>query len=231
MKIGGLRRLSLIDFPDRIAAVVFTQGCNLRCPWCHNGELIPEEKPAALAWRDVLGFLKGRPGKLDGVVFTGGEPLLQEGLASAMEDARALGFSVKLDTNGTLPDRLGPLIREKRIDYVAMDLKAPNGSFSRITGRSIDFSRILESIRLIMESEIPYEFRTTLIPGFHTRDVFESMLTLISGAGRYVLQNLSGFPTYAPDFSRLSPLGKEEMEAFRRLAAPFVESCVASDAG
>jgi pyruvate formate lyase activating enzyme len=211
--------------------VIFTQGCNLRCPYCHNSDLIAAEKPSALTWQEVLNFLEARRGKLDGVVFTGGEPLLQDDLPDAMREAKALGFPVKLDTNGTFPDRLEKLLEERLPDYVAMDLKASVGSFARLTGRSLDFSLIRESIRLIMESGIPYEFRTTLAPGVHTRELFGEMLPLISGAKRYVLQNLSGFPTHDPDFSRLRPFGKEEMMEFQRLAVPFVETCIVRNTG
>ncbi len=225
MKIGGLQKLSLIDFPDRIAAIVFTQGCNLRCPWCHNAGLIPADVSPVLTWQEVLTFLKDRQCKLDGVVLTGGEPLMQDDLADAIRDVKALDYAIKLDTNGTLPDRLEKLLMKRLPDYVAMDLKASPGSFALLTGRHMDFARIRESIRLIMESGIPYEFRTTLIPGMHSREVFEAMLPLISGAKHHVLQNLSGFPTYDRECERLRPYNKETLLEFQKLAASFVDNC------
>ena len=162
MKIGGLIKFTLIDFPGRPAAVVFTQGCNFRCRYCHNPELVyPHLFTEPMAQKDVYAFLKRRQGTLEGVVVSGGEPTLQEGLPKFMADLKAMGYSTKLDTNGTRPEVLRHLIENKWLDFIAMDLKAPLEKYSLITGVDFNPAVLLESIDLIRNSGLGYEFRTT----------------------------------------------------------------------
>lgn len=162
MKIGGLIKFTLIDFPGRPAAVVFTQGCNFRCRYCHNPELVyPHLFTEPMAKEEVYAFLKRRQGTLEGVVVSGGEPTLQEGLPQFMADLKAMGYATKLDTNGTRPEVLRNLIENKWVDFIAMDLKAPLEKYSLITGVDFNPSVLLESIDLIRASGLGYEFRTT----------------------------------------------------------------------
>jgi len=161
MKIGGLQKISLIDYFGKTCAVIFTQGCNFRCPYCHNPELVyPEHFTESIPFERVYEFLKTRTGLLDGVVFSGGEPTLQEDLIDRIQDVRSLGYAIKLDTNGSNPDTLSEVL--PYLDYVAMDIKAPMGDkYARVCGLPVDDYDIRVSMFLIKASKIKHEFRTT----------------------------------------------------------------------
>lgn len=162
MKIGGLIKFTLIDFPGRPAAVVFTQGCNFRCRYCHNPELVyPHMFSEPVAMEEIYSFLKRRQGTLEGVVVSGGEPTLHEDLPSFMADLKAMGYATKLDTNGTRPDMLKSLLDAKLLDYIAMDIKAPLEKYSLITGVDFNPEVLKQSMDLIRQSGVDYEFRTT----------------------------------------------------------------------
>ena len=162
MKIGGLIKFTLIDYPGHVAAVVFTQGCNFRCRYCHNPELVyPHLLQESMPKDDVLSFLRKRKGTLEGVVITGGEPTLHLGLIDFMAEIKALGYKIKLDTNGTKPEVLQEAIERQLVDFVAMDLKAPLEKYSLITGVEFDPKIIQKSMDMIVDSGLPYEFRTT----------------------------------------------------------------------
>lgn len=188
LKIGGLQKSSLIDYPGRISAIIFMQGCNFRCPYCHNPELISAVGASDLTALSVLDFLKTRVGKLDAVVITGGEPCLQQGLAEFIVEVKSLGFLVKLDTNGSFPDLLKKMLDAKLIDYVAMDIKAPIEKYSEVACCKIDTSNILKSIDLLKNSGIDYEFRTTVVNSQLLLEDFEKIGELINGAPKYYLQ-------------------------------------------
>ncbi len=166
MNLGGLVPFTLSDYPGKIAAVVFTQGCNFRCPFCHNGGLIPwESRPdERLSEHQVLRFLQSRIGQLEGVVVSGGEPTLQPDLKRFLSRAKTLGYAVKLDTNGSRPEVLRRLFNEGLLDYVAMDVKAPWDHYERLAGVRVETAAIRASIGLIAQSGIPHEFRTTVVP-------------------------------------------------------------------
>lgn len=162
MKIGGLIKFTLIDFPGRPAAVVFTQGCNFRCRYCHNPELVyPHLFTEPVAIEEIYSFLKRRQGTLEGVVVSGGEPTLHEDLPSFMADLKAMGYATKLDTNGTRPDMLKSLLDARLLDYIAMDIKAPLEKYSLITGVDFNPEVLKQSMDLIRQSGLEYEFRTT----------------------------------------------------------------------
>lgn len=162
MKIGGLIKFTLIDFPGRPAAVVFTQGCNFRCRYCHNPELVyPHLFAEPVAIEEIYSFLKRRQGTLEGVVVSGGEPTLHEDLPSFMADLKAMGYATKLDTNGTRPDMLKSLLDAKLLDYIAMDIKAPMEKYALITGVDFNPEVLKQSMDLIRQSGLEYEFRTT----------------------------------------------------------------------
>src|SRR3990172_8063647 len=168
MILGGFQKITLIDYPGKLATTVFTVGCNFRCPFCHNPELVDlklvhnEESE-----KEFLAFLKKRKGKLEGVCITGGEPLIQPDIIDFIKKIKKLGFFVKLDTNGTRPDVLKKIIDAKIIDYIAMDIKNQLKFYDKTTGTKVDKNRIKLSVDLIMNSHIPYEFRTTAVPGLH----------------------------------------------------------------
>jgi len=162
MKIGGLIKFTLIDFPGRPAAIVFTQGCNFRCRYCHNPELVyPHLLQASMPEEELMSFLRRRQGSLEGVVVTGGEPTLQPDLIRFLTDIKALGYAIKLDTNGCKPDVLKEAIDKKLVDYIAMDLKAPLDKYPLITQVAFEPRILQQSIDLIRQSGLPYEFRTT----------------------------------------------------------------------
>ncbi len=192
MLIGGFQKLTLLDYPGKMAATVFTTGCNLKCPFCHNRDLvfIPENFEYYTP-DDVLSYLTRRKGVLDGVAITGGEPLLQKGLKDFIRQIKALGLSVKLDTNGYLPERLKDIVESGLIDYVAMDVKNCEEKYGQTVGVSsanLRMHSIKESIRYLMEGNIDYEFRTTVVREFHSEDDLLKLAEMIKGCKRYYLQ-------------------------------------------
>ncbi|MEE3349093.1 MAG: anaerobic ribonucleoside-triphosphate reductase activating protein [Candidatus Gastranaerophilaceae bacterium] len=187
--IGGIQKSTLIDYPQKIASVVFTQGCNFRCGYCHNPELLSASKTYGITTTDeYIAFLKTRLGKLDGVVITGGEPTLQSGLYEFIYKIKNLGFSVKLDTNGTNPDILNKLIRNNLLDYIAMDIKAPLRKYTQITNVNVSIKDIKNSIKIIIKSNIEHEFRTTVIKSQISPEDIIEIGKIINGAQRYYLQ-------------------------------------------
>lgn len=186
--IGGIQKTTLVDFPEKIAAIVFTQGCNFRCGYCHNPEILDFKQKANYKTEEFMEFFKSRKGKLDGVVITGGEPTLQSGLYDFIKDIKSLNFAVKLDTNGTNPETLDKLIKDNLLDYIAMDIKAPFEKYKEITGTNCDLQNIKQSIQLIMNSNTDYEFRTTVLKSQLSFEDFENIGKMISGAKKYYLQ-------------------------------------------
>ncbi|HAT74439.1 MAG TPA: anaerobic ribonucleoside-triphosphate reductase activating protein [Candidatus Moranbacteria bacterium] len=189
MFIGGYQKLTLIDFPGRLAATVFTVGCNFRCPFCHNPELVSNIKQIANGLeKDFFEFLKKRKDKIEGVCITGGEPTLQPDLMEFIKKIKTLGFLVKLDTNGARPDVLKKIIEQKLVDYIAMDIKNQPKKYDATTGVKGDIARIKLSVELITRGKIPYEFRTTVVPGLHNEKDFLEIAKWIGGAQNYYLQ-------------------------------------------
>jgi len=189
MKIGGFQKVSLLDYPGEIAAVVFCQGCNFRCPYCHNPELVnPELFAGCLSEESILSFLGNRIGKLDAVTVTGGEPTIQKALPLFLKRLKALGYLVKIDTNGSMPGMLAQLIEEKWVDYIAMDIKGPLEKYGEITGVPAATGDIAESIRLILSSGLDHEFRTTVVESLLTEDDLLAVGGLIPEARLYAIQ-------------------------------------------
>lgn len=190
MKIGGLRRVSLIDYPGFICATVFLQGCNFKCPYCHNPELVdPSLFRTSIKENNVMEFLDSRKGKLDAVTICGGEPTIQDDLNHFIKQIKKMGFAVKLDTNGSQPHVIKALIAEKLIDFIAMDVKAPLDKYKDIVKTNVNQDSIKESIKIILKATIPYEFRTTVVQSQLEEDDILQIAKLISGASHYVLQN------------------------------------------
>ena len=187
--IGGVKKTSLLDYPNKISAIVFTKGCNFNCGFCHNPGLIRNEtNEDEVKVTSFLNFLETRKGKLEGVVITGGEPTLQKDLKLFIKEIKDMNFSVKLDTNGYKPEILDELLNENLIDYIAMDIKAPKEKYSFVTGIEINMEKIEKSIDIIMKSGIDYEFRTTFMPYYHSIQDFEEIGKLIKRARIYYLQ-------------------------------------------
>jgi pyruvate formate lyase activating enzyme len=193
MKIGGFQKTSLLDYPDCISAIIWTQGCNFRCPFCYNknlvlgnGEGFPEE--------EILSFLSKRKGMLEAVVISGGEPLLHDDITSFIEKIKNLGYLVKVDTNGSFPEKLRELLEKKLVDYVAMDVKAPKSKYQTLAGVEVDLSKIEESIGLIKRKAPAYEFKTTFVPGLLKKEDIVEIAQWLDGAEKYFLQQFKTIP-------------------------------------
>jgi len=192
---GALQPCSLIDFPGKPAAVIFTQGCNFRCPFCHNPSLVlPERFSAPLAEKRVMDFLMRRRGKIEGIVISGGEPTIHDDLIQVFLRIRTLGFSVKLDTNGSRPEMLEAILLAECVDYIAMDVKAPPERHALSTGSAIPFSIIEKSIALLAGSAVPHEFRTTLHPGLKQPEDIAAIAALLPADSIHRLQNFVEAP-------------------------------------
>ncbi|MBU0721963.1 anaerobic ribonucleoside-triphosphate reductase activating protein [Patescibacteria group bacterium] len=243
MIIGGLQKFSLLDYPDRVSAIVFTQGCNFHCQFCYNPmlvwpfqvskskyaqeEIIGQQKVHPMINQDDLFvFLRSRAGKLDAVVITGGEPCLQKNLLEFIAKIKKLGFLVKLDTNGSYPEALAKLIKEKLIDYIAMDIKAPEKKYKEVTGVEVDFQKIKKSVRIIMQSELAYEFRTTMVPGLLNKDDIGEMGKIIKDANKWYLQNFkSNIELVGRDLEQQVPYNAWQMKQMAQIGSQYVNKC------
>ena len=224
MRILGLQKLSLVDFPGKVAATVFTGGCDLRCPFCHNAPLVlPGRGTSALDAGAVLDFLASRRGLLDGVVLSGGEPLLQPDAADFLAEVKAMGFAVKLDTNGCHPDALADILDRRLADYVAMDIKNSLEKYPWTVGvPGFDTAPVERSAQLLMEGPADYEFRTTLVRPFHEVGDMETIGRWLRGARRYYLQAFVDSGDLVG--GGCAPFTPEEMEGFLQAARPFFQS-------
>lgn len=223
MQIHGLNKTTLLDYPEHVAATIFTGGCNFCCPFCHNRDLVLQPKSfPVIPEAEVLAFLQKRKGVLSGVCITGGEPTLQPDLPDFIAAIKDMGYLVKLDTNGYRPGVLRALLTEGLLDYVAMDIKNAKAHYARTAGREkLDIGRITESVELLKDGTIPYEFRTTVVRELHTEADFAAIGEWLQGAGAYFLQSYrdnenviaEGFHAY----------GKEDLERFAEIVRRYVE--------
>lgn len=191
MEIHGIQKMTLLDYPEKVACTIFTARCNFRCPFCHNASLVTHvDMEEAIPEEDIFSFLRKRQGILDGVCITGGEPLLQPDIENFIRNVKALGYLVKLDTNGSNVLMLKRLVERRLVDYVAMDIKnAPDKYGMTIGIDEYDMSNIFQSVDFLMRGEVPYEFRTTVVRQFHKREDFAAIGRWIKGAKRYYLQS------------------------------------------
>ena len=187
--IAGLQKMTLLDYPGRVAATVFTGGCNLRCPFCHNSSLVLEKPEILMTEEKFFSFLSTRGGLLDGVCVTGGEPLLRGDIIPFLSKIKEAGFKVKLDTNGFFPAKLKEILRLNLADYVAMDIKNSLPLYSLTCGVKADTEKVRESIEILRTSGVDHEFRTTCVKGYHTEESIKELASLISGEEKYFLQN------------------------------------------
>ncbi len=225
MIIGGLQKVSLIDYPGHVSCVVFFAGCNFRCVYCQNPELVlPELIRPALSEEEFFAFLRKRVGKLDGVVLCGGEPTFQKGIVEFAERVKSMGFKVKLDTNGYFPDVLERMIEKGLVDYVAMDVKAPLEKYSEIVKVPVDISRIVRSIDIVMNSDIDYEFRTTVYPALTLED-FKRIGELIRGAEFFTLEQFSNRKVLSEEAKRMSPYPVSFLFEIKKLMENYVKVC------
>ena len=189
MKIEALQKLTLLDYPQKMACTIFTHGCNFRCPFCHNALLVTRPQQEFIEEEDILKFLKSRQGILEGVCITGGEPLMQEGIEDFIKKIKDMGFLVKLDTNGSFPSKLKHLCKQGLVDFVAMDIKNSQQKYALTAGKKLfDLSAVMESVDFLIKGNIPYEFRTTVTRDYHTLEDLLDIAKWISGCDAYYLQ-------------------------------------------
>mgnify|MGYP004683733715 CR=1 FL=1 len=221
MRFGGLQKLTLLDYPGKVACTVFVTGCNLRCPYCHNPSLVLSDRASdGLSVEELLAFLAARQGKLDGVCVTGGEPTLCRNLPVLLRQIRALGFPVKLDTNGTNPEMLESLVQEGLLDYVAMDIKNSPARYAETCGGIDLLSPVKQSAALLMKGTVDYEFRTTVCAPLHTPEEMAEVGRWLKGAKRYFLQPF--VDSGALVGSGVSALSTAELEHLRASVLPYI---------
>lgn len=224
IKLFGLQKLTLLDYPGKMASTVFTGGCNFRCPFCHNSDLVfLPENTAEIRKDDIMQFLKKRSKILEGVCITGGEPLLHSGLEAFLRRIKELGYKVKLDTNGSNPVKLKHLIDEKLVDFVAMDIKNAPKRYAETIGLStFDIAPIEESIRYLMEDPIPYEFRTTIVKEYHTLNDMEAIGQWLKGARAYYLQNFEDSERVIQ--SGLHAVEKDQLKEYASIIQKYISN-------
>jgi pyruvate formate lyase activating enzyme len=225
MKIGGFQKTSLLDYPGLISAIIWTIGCNFRCPFCYNKnlvfgdvELYPEE--------EILSFLEKRKGLLEGLVITGGEPLLQEDIVDFADKVKKLDYLIKIDTNGSYPEKLKELIDKKLIDYVAMDVKAPKDKYNQLTNAKTDVSKIEKSIEIIKADVPDYEFRTTFVPGFLKKEDIIEIAKWLDGAKLFYIQQFKNNPPLVSSkLDDVASYPKEYLTETLDAIKPFFKDC------
>ena len=223
MNISGIQKLTLLDFPGKLACTVFTSGCNFRCPFCHNASLVLPGMSEHIDESEVFSFLKKREGILEGVCITGGEPCLQSDLESFIEKVKALGFSVQLDTNGSFPEKLSALLEKGLLDYVAMDIKTSPERYAEVAGVANKnfFENVKKSVELLKNCAIPHEFRTTTAKELQKTEDFLKIGQWLKGEKRYFLQQYESSGELVG--KEMTPYEKEELEEFKKLMENFVE--------
>jgi len=226
MKLGGLQEISLLDYPEKISAIVWTTGCNFRCPFCYNKDMVFEETEL-LPIDHVFSFLEKRKHKLDALSITGGEPLIHEDLRDFIKQVKEMGFLVKVDTNGSFPLRLQSLLDDDLSDYVSMDVKAPLEKYDSVCDVHVDLKKIRQSIRIIMKHAPDYEFKTTMVPGLLEKNDVKKIACLIEGAKRFYLQKFKqDVPVIGKDLMKnVKQFSKNDFIEMKQLASPYVEHC------
>jgi pyruvate formate lyase activating enzyme len=223
MDIYGIQKLTLLDYPDKTACTLFTGGCNLRCPFCHNASLVRMDINP-LDYDEIMGYLNKRRGLLDGVCVSGGEPLMHPDVDALLAGLKELGYLVKLDTNGTYPDRLRDIVTRGLADYVAMDIKSSPAGYPSATGvPGFDIAPVDESIKFLLGGTVEYEFRTTAVGGLHTLDDFSAIGDWIAGADKYFIQNYADSGEILGGGEGFRPFACEELEAFLAVVSPKVK--------
>ena len=225
MNIGGLQKTSLLDYPDNISAIIWTIGCNFRCPFCYNKDLVLG-KVGVIPEEEVLSFLEKRKGMLEGLVISGGEPLMQNDIVQFAEKVKKLQYLIKIDTNGTYPEKLKELIDKKLVDYIAMDVKAPKKKYDKLTDVKTDIKKIEKSIEIIRNSVPDYEFKTTFVPELLAKEDIVSIAKWLKGSKRFYLQQFrNDVPLVSSKFQNVAQYYKEEMIDTLNKTKPYFESC------
>ncbi len=225
MKIGGFQKTSLLDYPDYISAIIWTIGCNFQCPFCYNKNIvlgnvkpIPEE--------EILSFLKKRKELLEGLVITGGEPLLQEDIIDFILKVKKLKYLIKIDTNGTFPEKLKEIIDKNLVDYISMDIKAPQNKYNKLAGVTVNLKDIKQSIEIIQNNAPDYEFRTTFVPGLLKKEDLLEIAKWLKGSKRFYLQQFkSDIPLLSAKLDNVVPYSREDLITTLEEIKPFFKTC------
>ena len=225
VKISGFQKTSLVDYPDKIVSTIFTSGCNFRCGFCHNPELVTGNNLPLISEQEIINHLKQHKNFLDGICITGGEPTLHQDLPEFIKKIKQVGFLVKLDTNGTNPEMLESLIKNNLIDYIAMDIKAPIEKYKEIVNVEVSTGKIQKSIEFIQNSGIDYEFRTTLLPDILNKKDMLKIAEWLKGSKKYYIQQFRSGKTLDPKFQDANPYTLKELKEFKELMSPFFEVC------
>jgi pyruvate formate lyase activating enzyme len=223
VRILGLQKLTLLDFPGVVSCIIFTKGCNFRCPFCHNASLVTESNGEEINEDEILTFLKERKKILDGVVITGGEPLIHPDIKDFLKKIKEMGYLIKLDTNGTNPKMLKQIVKEKLVDYVAMDVKNSVEEYKKASGTDGFSEEILQSVEFLLTDVVDYEFRSTLVRGIHTKESIMAMANLIKGAKKYYLQQYKDSGDILNP-GGLSAFSDDEMKEFLAEISPVIPS-------
>ncbi len=226
MLINGFQKLTILDYPGKVACIVFTPGCNFRCPFCHNAAFVTHiDKDTYIDVDEVLAYLKKRQGLLDGVVITGGEPLLQDGIEEFIAEIKTLGYSVKLDTNGSFPEKLISVVEKGLVDYVAMDIKNSKAKYGLTIGvKDFDITPVEKSVDFLKQGKVDYEFRTTIVKDFHTLEDIQDIVVWLEGTHKYFLQNfVDSGDLINPGLEPVSVLLLKEMKEKATKFIPSVE--------
>ena len=225
ISIKGVQKASLIDYPGKIACVIFVGGCNFRCPYCHNPELVLNEVKDDISPDEIIDFLNKKRKWIDGVCITGGEPTLHKGLPDFIREIKKIGFLVKLDTNGTNPGMVESLLNENLLDYIAMDIKASLKNYENAVAVKFDENSIQEAIHLIMNSGIDYEFRTTVVPGLFDENDAEEIGSWLKGAKKFCLQQFRNTDkTLNPEFQNIGHYHLDTLEKFRDIISKNIKN-------
>ncbi|MFQ5952072.1 MAG: anaerobic ribonucleoside-triphosphate reductase activating protein [Candidatus Omnitrophota bacterium] len=224
MKIAGLQKLSLVDYPGCLASIVFVQGCNFRCGYCQNPDLVTSDELFDFQEKEVFDYISSRKNMLEGLVITGGEPAIYEDLPDFIRRIKRTEIKVKLDTNGSNPGQLKSLIEERLLDYIALDIKTSFAKYSMVTDLADAASNVSESVRLVMASSVAYEFRTTCVPGIVCEEDIALIGELVKGAEKHYLQQFRPIVTFDKCFQDVKPYSKETLEKFQAILSDFVKT-------
>ncbi|MCI0501905.1 MAG: anaerobic ribonucleoside-triphosphate reductase activating protein [Epsilonproteobacteria bacterium] len=227
MKIGGFQKTSLLDYPDMISSIVWTVGCNFSCPFCYNTELV-HGTAKTISEEEIFDHLKKRKGIVEALVISGGEPFLQKDLDVFCKKVKQFNILIKIDTNGTFPDKLKELIDKKLVDYVAVDIKAPKDKYEKLAGAKVDIKKIQKTIDILQKSEIDYEFKTTFVPEILTKEDILKIAKWLAGSKKYYLQQFKNeMPVLSSELQKINPYAKQELLDVIEEIKPFFGYCSA----
>jgi pyruvate formate lyase activating enzyme len=223
MKIGGLQKLALVDYPGKVAATVFLIGCNFRCPFCQNPELVTAGDQQEITEKEFFEFLDSKIGLIDGICITGGEPTINADLADFIKKIKAKGFLIKLDSNGSNPEVLKELIDAKLLDFIAMDIKTSLDKYGRATRVEVDVDNIKRSVKIIKNNGIDYEFRTTVVPGLVEKSDIEKIGQWLKGAKKIALQQFQNKKVLDKEFEKILPYPDEILKEFKKILEKYIK--------